>query len=107
MPLIADYTGIKDYNDVVRTKDGQENPKTVNIVFAMMPIGMSSITEKNIKEVATRMSMFGYLDKSMTMDDLRAHIGLKVNVTDMTAAGFNKHFANIKRRDHAYAVSKM
>jgi len=106
MPLIADYKGIKDYENVVRI-DGQENPKTVAIVFSMMPIGMSRITEKNFKEVATRMSMFGYLGPKLTVEDLRAHIGLRVNVTDMTTAAFKKHFANVKYKDHAYAMSKM
>jgi hypothetical protein len=67
------------------------NSKTEAIIFATMALGINKITEKNLVEWATRCKLaagVGYLSKKITVEDLRAHIGLSTNASPLTAAKF-------------------
>lgn len=93
---------------------GQEqwHPVTDRIVWHLLAIGISKITEENAEKVYRRISMIEEVSGPslvyardgketgifITMEDIRNHIGLCTNVTNMTDAKFNSHLADIVRR---------
>ena len=114
MSLDVDYTGIKDYKSLcyVKHDDGgfSLNPITEIIAIGTYPAGIHEITEKNVGECFARFTMMqalggrdgeigqgwvstfidGEYDSSryLTKDELRAHIGLRTNVTAMSRHAF-------------------
>ena len=86
------------------------NPMTESLIWALMAIGKSSITKKNVAEVYMRLhvyeSMFGSFlmengnDRPFTPDDVKAHIGLRTNVTNTTPAVFYKSLLEGTKRDY-------
>lgn len=103
MSLNFDVSKVKDYKDVTTAAyeiEGrpQWNPVTNTLVWWTIPIGISSITEKNVDEFWSRLSMWQAvvgpvlstkdLDIWLTRDDVVAHIGLQTNASDKTKAQF-------------------
>lgn len=112
MPLTWDVTKIEN-NDEVTTAYREENgeqvriwsPVTETLVWRSMAIGMGSITEENIAEFYFRMRLYdelfepslyepdgegGIKYRSITRDELKAHIGLRCNVGPETRSAFVK-----------------
>jgi|TARA_R100000479_G_C6357694_1_gene191700 hypothetical protein len=95
------------------------NPVTHTLVFGLAEmIGISKITKENAEEVYTRWTMvqfafgpqvtdhFDNSRRSITWEDIKAHIGLEVNGKEMTKRQF--HGLLIKAmRSHVTPVSEL
>lgn len=91
--------------------DKEWHPITHALIMGSMVIGIGHITEKNYKKVARRYAqyqMLGALLGSQVMpkiyiteEDVRKHIGLKMNVADITDAAWHKHLITMIDRDCA------
>ena len=103
------------WTDSTKTSVYRTSVTTHCLIFATMSVGMGSITEKNAKEFFTRLSMhetaFGAFRRDgegkptpFTFDEVKAHIGLRTNVSEEANAAFNKRLASNMRRD---AVNRM
>jgi hypothetical protein len=82
MSLDYDLGKINNYKELCY-KDGFMTPRTQQIIFGCISTGIGEITEKNYIEWFMRYSMWCGLhsfDNSPTLDDVRAHIGLRTNV---------------------------
>lgn len=88
MSLDFDLTGIENYETVcwVETEHGKRmNPLTEGIIFMTMSTGIGEITEKDVVEFWARARVWDTMlgvapDACVTLDQVRAHIGLKTNV---------------------------
>ena len=108
MPLTWDLTDITDYKQVCWiTEDegmGEEkkrlDPVTHSLVMATMSISMGEITAKNADEFYARISIIdrlfgGFLIEDgkpayLTPEHIRAHVGLRTNVSEETRAKWLK-----------------
>lgn len=111
MSLDWDTTGIENSEEVCFFISGEGNRclsgVTEALIWATMEIDIGTITEKNWLEFWMRLAMadavYGegkirYLDKdtskyrtrSITKDEVRAHIGLRTNVSTRPSATFYK-----------------
>jgi hypothetical protein len=105
MSLDYKLTDIKDYENLCWGCDarGEDymNRKTEDLIFATMTIALGEITQKNHIEFYTRIMMYKFLSpsalKGITLDDVKAHIGLKTNVADTTPLKFNKKLGLMAR----------
>lgn len=106
MPLTFDVTKIKDYAtkypDRVSIENGKEerqwNPTTDTLIWLLMFVGITEITDKNYQEVASRIrtyeQVFGALRTSDGKDilvelaDVKGHIGLHTNVSTKSKTKF-------------------
>jgi len=109
---------VKDFKTVCYNADGKVNAVTETLIWASMIIGVSDITEKNAEEFFFRISMREKLhgalrrdwsgenpvDVFVTWDEVKAHIGLGTNATNMTRAKFVKHTVNMFERDMVFIV---
>lgn len=109
---------VKDFKTVCYNADGKVNAVTETLIWASMIIGVSDITEKNAEEFFFRISMREKLhgalrrdwsgenpvDVFVTWDEVKAHIGLGTNATNMTRAKFIKHTVNMFERDMVFIV---
>lgn len=128
MALTYDLSKIKDKDNVCWEKDDDGTVKmkaeTHVLIFTTMSAGMPRITEKNFKEFFVRCDMLaqvfgapmtrplalcssdgtvlketGKEDIKITLDNVRAHIGLATNAASRTTADFNKGLcAELKHR---------
>jgi len=87
------------------TDDSKESitrlhPITAELVFGSMNIGLASITAKNAKEVFLRHRMLAVVGGAplrdgegneifITREDVKAHIGLTINVAEISKAKFH------------------
>lgn len=110
MSLDWDISKVENYKEVcwVDASDGSKllDPVTEVLVWATMEIDMAQITEKNWLEFWLRLSMKdGILgegrirdedgsSRSVTQGEVRAHIGLRTNVSSKSAATW---FAKVKK----------
>lgn len=85
-------------------------PATTVLVLGSLGVGMPEITRQNFHEVFIRHEMFNILGSEqenwclpITLADVRAHIGLTVNVPAMTDLQFNSHFG-AEARHYAEAM---
>ena len=119
MALVAQYDQIKGFKSLCykRVDGGHHlNPITKTLVFSTMVIFMDSITEKNWEQFYERIAawekVFGSMtevrdrrfktrwrDQYITPDDVRAHIGLTVNVMPKSDAYFYRHLVKVLRRE--------
>jgi hypothetical protein len=109
---------VKDFKTVCYNADGKVNAVTETLIWASMIIGVSDITEKNAEEFFFRITMRERLhgalrrdwsgenpvDVFVTWDEVKAHIGLGTNATNMTRAKFVKHTVNMFERDMVFIV---
>ena len=104
MSLDYKLTDIEDYEEKcggceTRGEDYM-NMKTEVLIFATMVIDLGEITEKNCIEFYTRKMMYSMINgcyDSITLEDVKAHIGLKTNVPDKTKAKWNRRFGLMAR----------
>jgi hypothetical protein len=107
MSLNFSYGKVKNYKEVCfeAGEDGKMKGSTNVLIWATMSIGMSSITEKNYVEFWVRFSsahaVFNlYHGKAITLDDIKAHIGLTTNANTYTSTAFMKNMVkNIEREE--------
>lgn len=81
------------------------SPLTETLIFCTMIVGLGSISEKNAVEFYARVSAWEKLhgaflsarneqheveDRPILLEEVKAHIGLKCNVTDITNMKFTK-----------------
>lgn len=86
MSLDFRLTAIKGWETLCRDEDRNIRPKTEAIIFATMSTGIGLITEKNYIEfylrvaAADAMSQWPGRVDPITLEDVKAHIGLQTNV---------------------------
>jgi hypothetical protein len=108
MSLDYELGQIENYKEVCYTGEPGErkmSPVTHALIFITMSVDIGRITEKNYLEFYTRAkfaaALFGsslmkadehggYKERGITIEDVRAHIGLHTNVADKTRAYFVK-----------------
>lgn len=114
MPLRWELDKVKDYETVCfeeridpETKETKNvmKPITEALLWSFMGVGLGEITEKNASEFALRVRMrervHGAMLKTadeksyfLTERDVRAHIGMKVNVYPVPMSQFKKNLIN-------------
>jgi hypothetical protein len=97
-----------------KTAVSRMSTTTHTILLLSMQVGLGRITEVNWREWYTRLSMIEKLYGPMratsdgpvflTPDEVRAHIGLRVNVADETKAKFNARMARFLREQASRAL---
>jgi len=97
MPLTWDATEVRDFD----TLTDDERVTLNSLIFASMPVGIQHITEDNAREFYARVSFWEKVngayrmnedgDVPFTADDVRRFIGLRTNVSTITAAQFRKN----------------
>ena len=101
MPLKVDLTNIKNSDEICFVGDdfhGYEYSEVTNyLVFTGQALGVSEITEKNYVEVAARHE---FLNKGqVTLEDVKKHIGLKLNVADESNAKWLRRISKSQFND--------
>lgn len=113
MALTWDVTKIKDYetNFPDIEQDGKKlwNPATDALVWAMLAIDIMEITESNVDEVFTRISMWeqtcgafrykGTESIYFSYEEIVKHIGFRTNISNRTSKQFDAKIAKVIRRD--------
>lgn len=130
MPLIAQYTKIKNFEEVCfhRSFDPDNpqqhhlEPATSTLVFLSMVVGLDEITEENCAEWLLRFRIYedlfgaqtevplakgGRRRRRITLTDIRRHIGLTVNVNPVSRAKWRAHIAKLIFREQERQVSKI
>lgn len=93
--------------------DGKPDVVTEVIIFSTMYLGINAITEATAEKFAVRTEAwqmaFGPLasqwagdkwtPRPITLQDVRRHIGLRTNASQLTDAAFRKHLAETLLRD--------
>jgi len=104
MALNFDVSNITDYQNITTSPLSKDSwhPVTHYLVFSLMSIGINEIKAGNVDEVFRRVAMQQRIDGPaleyyippveiyLTRQDIVNHIGLHTNVSNMTAAEFNK-----------------
>ena len=104
MPLKVDLTNINNRDEICFVGDdfhGYEYSEvTIYLVFTGQALGVSEITEKNYVEVAARHE---FLNKGqVTLEDVKKHIGLKLNVADESNAKWLRRISKNQFNDIVY-----
>jgi hypothetical protein len=103
MSLTYDLTKIKDWGTLCYTKDDNGNdilnPVTHAMIFIMLETGVREITEKNAEELAWRIRLARSISENGTtrdpnLDQIKQHIGMRVNVTPLTLAKYMSNLRN-------------
>lgn len=109
MPLNYDLREINQYKRLFKkAENGNSQMKSIpqTIILATMSVGMREITEKNYEKFYHRLHLLEtvhgsffwerkrgrMIPKYITKDEVKRMIGLKVNVTNLTAGQFLKRF---------------
>lgn len=109
MPLNYDLREINQYKRLFRkAENGNSQMKSIpqTIILATMHVGMREITEENYEKFYTRLHLLEtvhgtffwerkrgrMIPKYITKDEVKRMIGLKVNVSNLTAGQFLKRF---------------
>lgn len=90
---------------------GEMNPVTVRLIHLTMTVDLTAIEEKNLAEWMFRLEMIRRLgghqqEPAATLEELRAHIGLRTNVATVTRAAWLKRWVQGTSRDIEYDVRK-
>jgi hypothetical protein len=96
MSLNYELSKIKDWSElcfITATEDmpmhglrkGEKyiNPKTQNIIFSTIAVGMGTITEENYIEFYIRNKIWDlthHMTDGISLEDIKKHIGLRTNV---------------------------
>jgi len=104
MALNFDVSNITDYQNITTSPfdENKWHPITEYLVFGLMGIGINEIKVGNVDEVFRRVAIHQKLygpaleyyqpptSIYLTRQDIKNHIGLRTNVSNMTSAEFNK-----------------
>jgi hypothetical protein len=104
------------WTDDTETEIMRWHPTTWTLAFVAMGIGMGEITEDNGGEWLRRLNVmeatYGAFrrdgdgnDVPFTADEIRAHVGLRVNVAPESARSFNARMKKIQRERDARAAT--
>ena len=98
MSLNWNISEVKDFEQLLDV-NGSPNLLTKNIIYACMPVSLSSITERNHIDFFTRIviyeSCFGaFMTRPFELEDIKRHIGLKTNCTNSSYPAFLKKVYN-------------
>lgn len=127
MGIRYDLTNVANFESLCyrRKVDGEIklNPVTHTFIFASLSLGFCEITEKNADEIFERFWIFEqcfgvYINTSeilpggrmitiprrIRLEDVRAHIGLRVNASTMTKREFSAHIMRNLKRDAKTAL---
>ena len=92
---------------------------TENLIFLTMVVGLGRITESNYKEFYKRIALFErlrgcvrvkksdsgkFVDDPYTLEDIRQHIGLTVNVSDEKPDAWRKRI--LKSWEHDLVIER-
>lgn len=100
MSLNWDATKAEHWEDL-------EPQKQESLIFATMAVDMGEITEKNYEEFFKRYAMFSSAadqQRYLTLEDVKAGIGLRTNVSTTTPAAFRKRLVSILERHAEDAI---
>ena len=98
MPLDWNLSEVKDFDQLLE-EDGSPSRLTTNLIYACMPVSLSSITERNHIDFFTRLaiyeSCFGtFMTRPFELADIKRHIGLKTNCSNSSYPAFLKKVYN-------------
>ena len=103
MSLNYNLGGIKDYKTVCLDSKGNQKAITKDIIFSTMAVDLGAITEKNYFEFHRRLQIFAAAVDSdyrdLTLDVVKAHIGLTVNVSSITRLQWLRRLNKIMERE--------
>lgn len=115
MSLNYDLTSIKDHESVCFI-GGNLNTVTEGIIFSSMTVGLGEITPKNVDEWMIRLTMadklFGTIlkldgqQRSLTRQEIEAHIGLKTNVRNEKRPSWSKRMTEQFFREEEYKITR-
>jgi hypothetical protein len=96
MALTFDLMNIENYRETGYDRDGNLRPLTELLIFTTISAGLGEITEKNVEEFYARMVVIHKLhdigivedgiERMITPEEVRNHIGLTTNVGNETRA---------------------
>lgn len=114
MALHADWTVVDDWQGL--HQNDQEKCITETLAFAMIPIGISKITEKNVDEFFMRVSMYervfgsflniGATERPFTFEDIHRRMGLSANVSSLTFPAFKRQIIDRLVREARRATKR-
>jgi len=95
-----------EWTDESKTSVCRMHPTTQSLIFASISVGLGEITRRNAEEFYRRLNMLETSDGAyrqvrkgteiepllFTPEEVRDHVGLRVNVTDMTKAKWERWF---------------
>jgi hypothetical protein len=85
--------------------DREMNPKTNDLIWATMAVNLGEITEENAAEFHRRLDLWsaalGIPKYEISLEDVRAHVGLKTNVGDKTLRAWMARVAGIVKDELA------
>jgi hypothetical protein len=95
-----DYRPNWRWADETQTSIERMHPTTFTLGFMALFTGIPEITAKNFREVALRVAMYEAVHHTglpFTHTEVKAHIGLRVNVRAKTKAQFDKTISDALR----------
>ena len=112
MSFSWELTQIEDYEskcwvEVSGGSGKRLNPTTQTLIWACLSVDMKEITSNNAEEFYTRyvmLSKAGGERVRLTMEDVKAHVGLWTNVNTKTRAQFNRKVGSMMRDQAERAV---
>jgi 5-enolpyruvylshikimate-3-phosphate synthase len=111
MSLTVDTRSVKNHKTICykeKTKEGYlYADATYYLAWCSMAIGIGKITEKNYTEVYLRHKFFQLLNKldcTVTLQEVRDHIGLETNVSFETRGKWKNRIVESHMRTLAYNI---
>lgn len=99
MSLDYNLGDITNFKKVCLTPKKHVKPKTEAIIWVTMLIEMGTISEHNYKEFYRRVHFYQLLfeerSSEITLEDIKAHVGLRTNVINKSNAAFRKRMWEI------------
>lgn len=98
MSLDFNYSKVKNHDTLMFNEEDLMKPVSEVLIWRMMHTGIGwELTEENAAEFYARSKLLDALwgcllipKRSLTVEEIRAHIGLTVNVSPETRASFTK-----------------
>lgn len=119
MSLDWNVGDVADFENVCfeQRDDGRYvRPVTNAIVMSTMATDMRGITEDTVDEFAWRLDLYqrmfgaliveahdgGFIERFITVEEVRAHVGLSTNVAPQSRAKWLKRMTDLHYRDYTY-----
>lgn len=112
MSLDYSLEEIKDFRVVCLTEDGEVSQVTTAIIFETIVTGINRITKSTVSEFLWRskvisltkespllevMTKDGPTGRDLTLDEVKAHVGLKTNAAPLSRWKFLKMVGNLRQ----------
>jgi len=97
MALHFDFTAVPNHETVCLKPDGEIQQVTDMLIWLTLALDLNGITAANVEKFLLRLRMYEVVTGStkLTEEQVRAHIGLKTNVSNETDAKFAKKITRI------------